>query len=105
MKFINDVITEKLIVFRRKKTIIVKELLKMNVIQVLNGKCLSEILHDENTNNYDYLIKISLNLFTEEELEKLEKQIEKLSNEYNDLEKLSIEDIWLNECDKLLKLL
>ena len=105
MKFINDVITEKLIVFRKKKIEIVKELLKMNVIQVLNGKCLSEILHDENTSNYDYLIKISLNLFTEEELEKLEKQIEKLSNEYNDLEKLSIEDIWLNECDKLLKLL
>ena len=71
MKFINDVITEKLIVFRKKKIEIVKELLKMNVIQVYNGKCLSEISYDENTNNYDYLIKISLNLFTEEELEKL----------------------------------
>ena len=77
----------------------------MNYIQVLNGKYLSEILYDENTNNYDYLIKISLNLFTEEELEKLEKQIEKLSKEYDDLENSSIEDIWLNECDKLLKLL
>jgi len=105
MKFIDDVINEKIIIFRRKKTDIIKDLIKLNIVQVCNGKYLQKIDMNENTTNYDYLIKISLHLFTEEELEKLEKQIEKLSKEYNDLENLTIENIWLNECDKLLKLL
>ena len=34
--------------------------------------------------------------------EKLEKQINDLRNEYHTLEKLTVEDIWISECDKLV---
>ena len=46
---------------------------------------------------------MSLYLFTEDEIEKLDNEITKLQNEYNELEKLTIEDIWIKECDQLLK--
>ena len=54
------------------------------------------------TNNYDYLIKMSLHLFTEEEISNLEEKINKLDKEFNELKKLTIEEIWLSELDKLL---
>ena len=60
-------------------------------------------MKDETTSSYDYLIKMSLYLFTEDEIEKLEKQINDLQNEYHVLEKLTVEEIWISECDKLLE--
>ena len=45
---------------------------------------------------------MSLYLFTEDEIEKLEKQIQKITNEYSELEKKTIEGIWISECDELL---
>ena len=46
---------------------------------------------------------MSLYLFTEDEIEKLEKEIQRLQLEYSELEKKTIEEIWIGECDKLLK--
>ena len=45
---------------------------------------------------------MSLYLFTEDEIEKLEKQIQKIQNEYSELEKKTIEEIWVSECNELL---
>ena len=68
----------------------------------LSGKVV-DYKKDETTSPYDYLIKMSLYLFTEDEIEKLEKQINDLRNEYHTLEKMTIEEIWISECDKLLE--
>ena len=74
----------------------------MGIVQVSNGKCVDTMDNNENTSNYDYLIKMSLYLFTEDEIEKLEKQIQKIQNEYTELEKGTIEEIWIGECNELL---
>ena len=101
--FINDVMNEKLIIYKRKKVDIIQDLYKMGIVQVSNGKCVDTMDNNENTSNYDYLIKMSLYLFTEDEIEKLEKEIQNISNEYEELEKKSIKDIWIEELDILLK--
>ena len=100
--FMNDVMNEKIIIYKRKKVDIIQDLFKMGIVQVSNGKCVDTMDNNENTTNYDYLIKMSLYLFTEDEIEKLEKQIQKIQNEYSELEKKTIEGIWIGECDELL---
>ena len=100
--FINNVMNDKIIIFKRKKTDIIKDLLKLKFVQISNGKCI-DFVNDENTSNYDYLIKISLHLFTIEEIIRLENEIKKKTNEFNLLNNMSIEKLWLNECDILLK--
>tara|TARA_Y100000590_G_scaffold470367_1_gene664210 strand:- start:4013 stop:7444 length:3432 start_codon:yes stop_codon:yes gene_type:complete len=100
--FMNDVMNEKIIIYKRKKIDIIQDLLKMHIVQVSGGKCVDTHDSNENTTNYDYLIKMSLYLFTEDEIEKLEKQIQKIQNEYSELEKKTIEEIWIGECDELL---
>ena len=101
--FMNDVMDEKIIIYKRKKCEIIQDLFKMGIVQVSNGKCVDTMDYNETTSNYDYLIKMSLYLFTEDEIEKLEKEINRLQLEYSELEKKTIEEIWTGECDKLLK--
>ena len=76
----------------------------MQMPRVNNGRVLNELSTEvnENTTNYDYLIKMSLYLFTEDEIEKLEKQINKIQVEELELEKKTIEGIWISECNELL---
>ena len=51
------------------------------------------------------LLRSSLHLFTEEEIERLKEKINNLQGKHDNLEKMSIEDIWISECDELLKVL
>ena len=102
MRFIQSVMDDEIVIYKRKKIDIIKDLLTHEYIQVASGKII-EFKKDENTSSYDYLIKMSLYLFTEDEIEKLEKHISELHLEYNTLEKLTVEEIWISECDKLLE--
>ena len=103
-RFMNDVIYDNIIIYKRKKSEIIQDLFKNQMPKVKNGKVIHEVSTelDENTTDYDYLIKMSLYLFTEDEIEKLEKQIQKIQGEYEELEKKTIEEIWISECDELL---
>ena len=55
--------------------------------------------------NYDYLVRMSLYAFTEEEITKLETEMKKLQAQYSELDKKTIEEIWLSECNALKKAL
>jgi len=101
MRFIQSVMNDEIVIYKRKKIDIIKDLLAHEYIHVKSGKIV-EFMKDETTSSYDYLIKMSLYLFTEDEIEKLEKQINDLQNEYHVLEKLTVEEIWISECDKLV---
>ena len=101
MRFIQSVMNDEIVIYKRKKIDIIKDLLAHEYIQVTSGKVV-EYKKDDTISSYDYLIKMSLYLFTEDEIEKLEKQINDLRNEYHTLEKLTVEDIWISECDKLV---
>jgi DNA topoisomerase-2 len=102
MRFIQSVMNDEIVIYKRKKIDIIRDLLKHEYIQVTSGKII-EYKNDDTITSYDYLIKMSLYLFTEDEIEKLEKQINDLQNEYHELEKTSVEEIWISECDKLLE--
>jgi DNA topoisomerase-2 len=98
-RFIDDVMNDHIVIFKRKKVDIIADLVSSEYIHVQSNKVVTTV--DKNT--YDYLIKMSLYLFTQDEIDKLETEIDKLQSEYDELDKLSVEDIWLSECDKLLK--
>ena len=102
IRFMNHVMDDTIVIFKRKKQDIIKELQTKEFIQVHAGKVVDASQGSEST-NYDYLIKMSLYLFTEDEIEKLEAQIMALQNSHDELFKLSVEEIWLSECDLLLK--
>ena len=104
MRFIQCVIDDKIVVYKRKKCDIIQDLLNDKYIQVSSGRVI-EFMNDKNTNNYEYLIKMSLHLFTEEEIERLIEKINSLQTGHDDLEKITIEEIWISECDELLKVL
>ena len=104
MRFIQDVIDDKIVVYKRKKCDIINDLLQYEYIQVQSGRVI-ETVNGNNTNNYDYLIKMSLHLFTEEEIVRLDEKINRIQGEHDILENMTIEEIWLSECDELLKAL
>ena len=80
----------------------------MQIPQVSNGRIINFTekkwsIKESTTANYDYLIKMSLLVFTEDELHKLEEQINKLQKEFDLLESKSIENMWTEECKEFLK--
>ena len=82
---------------------ILNDLIEMDYKQVDSGKVLGKLENKKNTNKYDYLIKMSIYSFTEDEIEKLNKDISKLQTEYDSLFNKDIEDIWLEECKSFTK--
>jgi hypothetical protein len=62
-------------------------------------------MNPEEVKYYDYLIKMSIYLFTEDEIVKLQSKIQNLTDEYDSLSKKTIEEIWLSELDNLLEYL
>ena len=102
-KFIEDVIEDNIKIHKRKKEEIILDLRNKEYPQVESGKVLSTNDSKSNTNKYDYLIRMSIYSFTEDEIEKLIGDISKLQNEYDTLLNKKIEDIWLEECNIFLK--
>jgi len=85
MRFIQMVMDNEIVVFRRKK---------VDIIGDLETKRFEKI-----DNNYDYLINISLSSFTDERLSDLKKQIEESKNELNILNSKSSNDLWVEDLD------
>ena len=102
-RFMNDVMDDKIIVFKRKKSEIINDLISAKYIRVISNKVVMDDIKTDNKTVYDYLIKMSLYLFTHDEIDKLESEIMKLQSEYGELDKLTIEEIWISECETLLK--
>ena len=102
MRFIQSVMNDEIVIYKRKKIDIIRDLLDQEYIQVTSGKVVG-YKKDDTISSYDYLIKMSLYLFTEDEIEKLDKLISDLRNDYHALEKMTIEETWISECDKLLE--
>ena len=107
MRFIQDVMNEKIQIYKRKRVDIIQDLLQNEYLMVQDSKTLDfkSNVKPEEVKYYDYLIKMSIYLFTEDEIEKLEEKIKNLTDEYDSLEKKTIEEIWLSELDSLLEYL
>ena len=96
---------EEIIIYKRKKIEIIQDLIQSEFHQVVNGKIIEEKnkSKDVKTNNYDYLIKMSLYSFTEDEIDRLNKEYDKSKFEYDTLKNKTIETIWLEELHSLSK--
>ena len=107
MRFIQDVMNEKIQIYKRKRVDIIQDLLKEEYLMVHDSRIIdfNSNIKPEEVKYYDYLIKMSIYLFTEDEIEKLQEKIKNLTDEYDNLNKMTIEEIWLNELDSLLEYL
>ena len=90
-RFLQMIMKDELVVYRRKRDDVIADLQK-------NGfKMVSD--------SYDYLLKMPVTSFTEEMLEKLQKEIDDVSGRLEDVKKTSVEQMWLNDLDDVEKVL
>jgi len=91
IKFINDVMTNKLILYKKSKDEIIKILEKNKFLKI--------------EASYDYLLRMSFYSLTKETMHDLNEQYKNKQNEYNKLKKKSPSDLWIDDLDELLKVL
>jgi DNA topoisomerase-2 len=103
IKFLDDVINGKLIIFENKKT-----RSKQDVIKQLETSGFPKLSNDIDTldddKTYNYLINISIFDLTDEERNKLKDEYAKKMDEFNAYKNVSVQDIWLKELDEFEEL-
>lgn len=92
-KFINDVMKNEIIVFRKKKSVLEEELHKKGFEKDTR----------KDKNSYDYLIKLPVSTFTEEELKSLEEEFIDVNNRLETLKNTSETKLWTNELAEFSK--
>ena len=85
VRFLDLIIADKLIIYKKKKDILNKELEELEFMKV--------------DTSYRYLLKMDLDSLTEETLEDLRLKMTKKMKEYNTIAQMSIKDIWLNDLE------
>jgi DNA topoisomerase-2 len=86
VKFIKSIISEELIIFKRKKIDITKDLKKMKLYE---------------NPNYDYLLNMPVQTFSEEKIENLEESYNNKKVDYEKIVKTTIKDLWMDDLDKI----
>lgn len=80
--FVNAIVSEKLIINKRKKTDIENDLKSISGIVEFDG-------------SYDYLLNMNILSLTQERLERLKKSIETKGEELKEIEKKTIDQMWM----------
>jgi DNA topoisomerase-2 len=83
VRFLEMIIKEELVIFRKKKDIICKEL--------------EQLKFYKNDNSYDYLLDMNIHSFTEEKIDSLTKKMNDKQLEYEKVKNMTIRDIWLSD--------
>tara|TARA_B100000214_G_C23876278_1_gene585092 strand:+ start:28 stop:420 length:393 start_codon:yes stop_codon:yes gene_type:complete len=96
MRFIESVIEEKIQVYKKSKQSII-DALKSLEFPFYENNCMVDYKEKEITSEYNYLLNLSVYSFTLEKVEELREDILKNKNEFNELEKKDIKDIWKEE--------
>jgi len=103
MRFITDVIDDKIVVFKQKKNDII-ERLKVLEYPLNIDKCLDmKYTIEKCKTGYNYLIQIPLYHLSIEKIDELKDEIDGLQNEYDVLNGKTIEQIWLDELKSLME--
>jgi len=97
VKFILLIVEKKLVVNNKKKSDIEEELEKLNFPKIGKNK------DDIEGGSYNYLLSMPIYNLTTEKIEELKNQQSEKETEYTELEKTTIEMLWLNELNKLEK--
>ena len=98
MRFIESVIDEKIQVYKKSKQSII-DALKSFEFPFYEDNCIVDYEEKEITSEYNYLLNLSVYSFTLEKVEELKENILKHKNEFDELEKKDIKDIWREELD------
>ena len=101
MRFIQDVINDNIIIYKQRKDVIVSNLRKGQYAFYEDSKMREYDESEEITTQYNYLLMLAINQFTQDKIDELQKMIDKKSDEYNVLENTDIKDIWLEELNEL----
>ena len=104
VRFIQAVIEETIKIYRQKKEAIVEALVSGEYPRVIEKRLVppgSEV--GKASSGYDYLIKMSLYSFTEEEIAKLQGEHQTLTEEYQELQDKTIEEMWQSELGEVME--
>jgi DNA topoisomerase II len=105
VKFIKDILNEKIIIARQKKEAIIAKLVerKYPKLSLKISAVVQEGEIDEDLKpSYDYLTRMYLFSLTEEKIEELEKEYKAKQEEYDDYCNTSIQDMWRRELTEFL---
>ena len=100
MRFMNDVMDEEIIVYKQAKQNIISSLQEREYPFYENNMVFDYSEEVTITTQYNYLLNLPIYSFTLEKVQELAEEIEKKKQEYNELESLSVKDIWIRELDE-----
>ena len=103
MRFIEDVINDKIVIYRNSKNNIIQKLIEMKYSMIIDTKIENEYNSENIKTGFNYLINMPLYHFTEDKIDELKKLLDELQLEYDTLNKQTIEEIWMNELNILIK--
>jgi len=95
LKFVEAVIYDKIIVFKKKKSEVIDQLEKLKFPKLSRN--------ESGEGSYDYLTSMTIVHFTTDEVEKLRKQIENKKQEIDILEAKMPTEIWNEELDQFME--
>jgi len=87
LKFIQDILNKKIIIERKKKREIEKQLEKNDYFK--------------KDDKYDYLLNMPLYSLTHEKIQELKKLIRNLKTEHKEIEKTPVQQFWINDLNEL----
>ena len=103
VKFLEYIIDGKIIVYSFQKPISKSKVID-KLVELKFPKLSTKVNAEESSKTYSYITSISLFSLTEEELEKLRKELEMKNAEYETYLNTSPEQLWLNELDEFEKM-
>ena len=83
IRFINDIIEDKIQVFRQKKEFIIKQLIDKKYYKI--------------ENSFNYLIDMQISSFTEETLQELTTKQKELDKYFNKIKSFTLKDFWIQD--------
>uniref|UniRef100_A0A6C0I1E6 DNA topoisomerase (ATP-hydrolyzing) n=1 Tax=viral metagenome TaxID=1070528 RepID=A0A6C0I1E6_9ZZZZ len=93
-RFVEDVISKKLLIMNVEEAIIVENLEKMG----FDKENVKE--DEENSGGYNYLLKMQVRTFTSNKVKQLRSEIEEKNNKLNHMKSTSEKQLWLNDLEE-----
>jgi DNA topoisomerase-2 len=94
VKFILSIIENKLEINNKKKNEIEEKLIELKFPKIGKNK-------DDEKESYDYLLQMPVYNLTKEKIDELKNQMQDKETEFNELNELTSEEMWLNELNDL----
>jgi DNA topoisomerase-2 len=122
-RFLEDIISKKLVIFEKEESVIVKELEKNGYDKINKGVAVEEVVDElegqeneeavneetekvnkvKNDKGYEYLLGMHVRSFSSNKLNEFIKEIDNLNAIIKKIENTTVKDIWISELDNFKK--